>query len=91
MAEFGGTGGAESIRLIRAILAGRCMDIYPFNSVTNCETYKGDFSRQLHRDKCPFNSITSYGRVWRKGAENVRLIMAISAGSCTEISAPSIV
>ena len=63
----------------------------PFNSITNCEIYKGDFSRQLHRDKCPFNSITSYGRVWRKGAENVRLIMAISAGSCTEISAPSIV
>ena len=62
------------------------MDIYPFNSVTNCETYKGDFSRQLHRNKCPFNSITSYGRVWKKGAESIRLTWANSAGKYTEIS-----
>ena len=29
----------------------------------------GDFGGQIHRDKlCPFNSVISYGRVWRKDA-----------------------
>ena len=34
------------------------------------QTYGSDFGRQMGEDKkCPFNGVTNYGRVWRKGAE----------------------
>ena len=79
----------------------------------NCQLTDG----KKHGDKWyPFNSVTNHGRIWRnwrKGAESIRLIRAIStgrrmdiypfnsittvrlikvisAGSCTEVSAPSI-
>ena len=42
-----------------------------------CWQHGGEFGRQIHRYKeCPFNGMTSYGKVCRKGARNQSLVCA---------------